>query len=67
MLIRTLSINQEKYTKKNVLEIDFVILIKQLYEKHMVLKPAKCHWIMLGEKYPSHKIILNNKDVTSSD
>ena len=58
MLIRTLSINQE---------IDFVILIKQLYEKHMVLKPAKCHWIMLGEKYPSHKIILNNKEVTSSD
>ena len=33
----------------------------------MVLNPGKCHYIVNGDTDPSHKIILNNNDVSSSN
>ena len=34
---------------------------------YMVLNPGKCHYIEIGEDNPSHKIILNNIGITSSN
>ena len=33
----------------------------------MELNPGKCHYIAIGDTDPSHKIILNNNDVSSSN
>ena len=33
----------------------------------MVLNPGKCHYIVIGDDDPSHKIILNNKEIASSN
>ena len=46
---------------KNDLEMDFTILHKWFHVNHMVLNPGKCHYIVIGDDDPSHKIILNNK------
>ena len=53
-----LSINQEKSTGKikNDLEMDFMILTKWCHENDMLLNPAKCHYIVIGDDDPSHKI-----------
>ena len=31
----------------------------------MVLNPGKCHYIVIGDDNPSHKIILNNNEIAS--
>ena len=41
----------------------FLILNKQFYENQMVLNPGKCHYILISDNYPSHKIVLNNNDL----
>ena len=33
----------------------------------MVLNPGKCHYIVIGNDDPSHKIILNNNEFASSN
>ena len=50
---------------KNSLEMAFMILNKQFYENHMVLNPGKCHYIVISDNDPSHKIVLNNNDLAS--
>ena len=52
---------------KNDLEIDFMILHKWFHENHMVINPGKCHYIVIGDDDPSHKIILNNNEIASSN
>ena len=52
---------------KNDLEMDFMILHKWFHENHMVLNPGKCHYIVIGDDDPSHKIILNNNEIASSN
>ena len=52
---------------KNDLEMDFMILHKWFHENHMVLKPGKCHYVVIGDNDPSHKIILNNNEIASSN
>ena len=42
-----------------------MILNKQFYENHMVLNPGKCHYIVISDNDPSHKIVLNNNDLAS--
>ena len=43
---------------KNHLEMDFMILSKSFHENHMVLYPGKCHYIVIGDDDPTHKIII---------
>ena len=64
-----LSINQEKIKQKikNDLETDSMILHKQFHEYHVVLNPGNCHYIVISDNDPSHKIILNNNEVASSN
>ena len=52
---------------KNDLEMDFMILHKWFHENHMVLNPGKCHYIVIGDDDPTHKIILNNNEIASSN
>ena len=52
---------------KNDLEMDFMILHKWFHENNMVLNPGKCHYIVIGDDDPSHKIILNNNEIASSN
>ena len=33
----------------------------------MVLNPGKCHYTVISEDDPSHKMILNNNEIASSD
>ena len=40
------------------LEMDFMILHKWFHE---------CHYIVIGDDDPSHKLILNNNEITSSN
>ena len=47
--------------------MDFTILHKWFHENHMVLNPGKCHYIVIGDDDPSHKIILNNNKIASSN
>ena len=42
-----------------------MILHKWFHENHMVLNPGKCHYIVIGDDDPSHKIILNNNEIAS--
>ena len=32
----------------------------------MIQNPGKCHYIVIGDDDPSHKIILNNDEIASS-
>ena len=48
---------------KNDLEMDFMILHKWFHENHMVLNPGKCHYIVIGDDDPTHKIILNKNEI----
>ena len=52
---------------ENDLEMDFKILHKWFHENHMVLNHDKCHDIAIGDGDPSHKIILNNNEIASSN
>ena len=52
---------------KNDLEMDFMILLKWFHENDMVLNPGKCHYIVIGDDDPSHKIIFNNNEIASSN
>ena len=52
--------------KKN-LKINFLIMQKWFYENHMLLKPGKCHYLVLGNRSNSDTINLNGtKPVISS-
>ena len=52
---------------KDDLEIDFMILNKWFHENQKVQNPGKCHYIVIGDDDPSHKIILNNNKIASSN
>ena len=43
---------------KNDLKMDFMILHKWFHENYMVLNPGKCHYIVIGDDDPIHKIVL---------
>ena len=62
----TISINQEKNMRK-LENLDFMILHKWFYQNHMVLNPGKCHYIVIADDDPSHKIILNSNEIASSN
>ena len=51
---------------KNDLEMDFMILHKWFHENQIVLNPGKCHYIVIGDDDPSHKIVLNNNELAGS-
>ena len=51
---------------KTDLEMDFMILDKWFHENHMVLNPGKCHFILIRDDDPTHKINLNNNEIASS-
>ena len=55
-----------KQIKEN-LEMDFMNLHKWFHENHMALNSEKCHYTVIGIKDPPHKILLNNKEITSSN
>ena len=44
-----------------------MILHKWFHENHVVLNPSKCHFIVIGDHHPSHKINLNNNENASSN
>ena len=52
---------------KNDLYIDFMILHKGFHESQMVSDAGKCHYILIGHDYTTHKIILNNNEIASSN
>ena len=52
---------------KNNLEMGFMILHKCFHENHMVLNPGKCNYIVNGDDDSSHKLILNNNEIASSN
>ena len=52
---------------KDDLEMDFLILRKWFHENHMILNPGKCHYIVIDSDEPTRKIILNNREIASSD
>ena len=43
------------------------ILHKWFHEKHMVLNPGKCHYIVIWDDGTTLKIILNNNEIASSN
>ena len=52
---------------KNDLEMDFMIVHQWLDENHLVLNTGKCHYVVIGDDDPFHKIILNNNEIASSN
>ena len=44
-----------------------MILHKWSHENHMVLNLGKCHYIVIRDDDPTHKIILNNDRIASSN
>ena len=52
---------------KNDLEINLMILHKLFHKNHMLQNPGKCHYTEISNKVLSHKIILNNKEITISN
>ena len=52
---------------KHSLKMYFMILHKSFHEDHMVLNPGKCHYTVIIDNDPSHKIILNNNGIASSN
>ena len=49
------------------LEIDFMILHQWFHENHIILKPGKCHYMVIGSGNLSHEIMLNTSKITSSN
>ena len=60
-------LGKNKRKIKNDLEMDFLILHKWFHESHMVLNPDKCHYIVIDDDDPFHKMILNNDEIASSN
>ena len=52
---------------KNDLEMDFMILRRWFHENHIGLNAGKCHYIVIGDDDPTHKIIFNNNEIASSN
>ena len=52
---------------KNHLVMDFMILHKWFHENDMVQNPGKCYHIVIGNNDVSHKIVLNNNEIASSN
>ena len=46
---------------------DVIILHKCFHQNHMVLNPGKCHYMVIGDDDPSHKVILNNNEISNSN
>ena len=51
---------------KETLKINFLIMQKWFYEKHIVLNPGKCHYLVLGNRSNSDTINVNGKKLASS-
>ena len=51
---------------KQNLKINFLIMQKWFYENHMVLKPGKCHYLVLGNRSNSDTINLKGAKLASS-
>ena len=47
--------------------MDSMILHKWFHENHIVLYPGKCHYILISDNDPIHKVILNNNEIASSN
>ena len=47
------------------LEMEFMILHQLFHENHMRLNPGKCHYMVIGSRDLSNKIMLNNNKITS--
>ena len=47
--------------------MDSMILHKWFHENRIVLYPGKCHYIVIGDDDPIHKVILNNNEIASSN
>ena len=45
--------------------MDFTILHKWFHENHLILNSGKCHYIVVIDNDPSHKIFLNNNKIAS--
>ena len=45
----------------------FMILHKSFHEDRIVLNPGKCQYTVIIDNDPSHKIILNNNGIASSN
>ena len=52
---------------KTHLEMDFMILHKWFHENHIVRNPGTCHFIVIDDDDPSHKVILHNNEIVSSN
>ena len=52
---------------KHSLKMYFMILHKSFHEDCMVLNPGKRHYTVIIDNDPSHKIILNNNGIASSN
>ena len=52
---------------KNDLQVDFMILHKWFHENHMVLNRGKCHYTVIDDDDTTHKIVLNNNEIASSN
>ena len=48
------------------LEMEFMILHQWFHENHMTLNQGKCHYMVIGSRDLSHKIMLNNNKLASS-
>ena len=51
---------------KNDLQVDFMILHKWFHE-NMVLNRGKCHYTVIDDDDTTHKIVLNNNEIASSN
>ena len=48
-------------------EDDFMILYLWFHENHVTLNPGKCHYMVMGGRDLSHKIMLSNSKIISSN
>ena len=44
-----------------------MIFRKWFHVNYLALNPGKCHYIVIGDNDPSHKISLNNNEIASSN
>ena len=47
--------------------MNFMILNKLFHENRMVLKPSKCHYILITDDNRSYKIFLSYSEIASSN
>ena len=60
------SIGKSLNMVKENLKINFLIMQNCFYENYMVLNPAKCHYLVLGNRSNSNQINLNGTKLASS-